>query len=105
MSKHYKNIRSKRQPDIWEKAIIPNIINIHLDSRKNYYNLMYDNKKLENENSQLHQDKFCEINSIQAEIKELTLEQMKWFDIGQDSFEHMNMQSINKWVMIAKPII
>lgn len=32
MSRHYKKIRSKRKPDIWVKAIISNMLNIHLDS-------------------------------------------------------------------------
>ena len=30
---------------------------------------------------------------------------MTWFDIGNDSFEQMNMQAIKKWIMIVKRII
>ena len=87
------------------KAIISNLINIHIDPWKTYCNLIHENSISANEKNKIHQDKIGETNAIQAEQKDLTFKQTKWFFISSELFEQINMQSINRWISISKHII
>ena len=105
MSRHYKNGQSKYKFAIWTKETLSKLTNVHLDSWKPYCNLTHENTTSANDNSQIHQDKVDKIDAIQEAQKDLMFEQTKWFDISSESFEQMNIQSINRRINIANHII
>ena len=61
------------------KAIISNLLNIHIETWKTYYDRIYGNN---NTNQRLVGYVIHEISATKKELHEFINEQSKWFNIG-----------------------
>ena len=63
---------------------------------KIYCNVIHENTTSTNQNNQIYHDKIGERKTIQVEQKDFTFEHTKWFNISNELFEHINVQSIHR---------
>ena len=92
----YKLIKSKRKSELWVRAIIFKLLNIHIEAWKHYFDMIHRSNSKETKISQLHQNKSHEISVIKEEEKELMNEQLKWFNVGDDELGQINIQATSR---------
>ena len=62
---------------MWENAIISNLLNIHIETWKNYCETFHENNSKQKQIDQLHEEKIHEISTIKDEANGLTNDQSK----------------------------